>query len=146
LVHPTSTVHSMVEFVDGSVIAQLGAPDMRSPIQYALTFPDRAPCCADGLDLAKIGTLEFRQPDHEAFPALSMAYAVIRTGGSLGAVFNAANGEAVRAFLSPGNEDGKRVPFGRIAEAVRAATDSSQTGPITSRAWVENASTPARAF
>jgi len=146
LVHPTSTVHSMVEFVDGSVIAQLGAPDMRSPIQYALTFPDRAPCCADGLDLAKIGTLEFRQPDHEAFPALSMAYEVIRSGGSLGAVFNAANEEAVGAFLSPGNEDGKRVPFGRIAEAVRAAMDSIQTGPITSLACVENASTTARAF
>lgn len=146
LVHPTSTVHSMVEFVDGSVIAQLGAPDMRTPIQYALTFPDRAACCADRLDLAKIGTLEFREPDHDAFPALSMAYEVIRTGGSLGAVFNAANEEAVAAFLAPGNEDGKRVPFGRIAEAVRAAMDAHDAKPITSLACVEKASDEARAF
>ena len=146
LVHPTSTVHSMVEFVDGSMIAQLGAPDMRTPIQYALTFPDRAPCCADGFDLAKIGTLEFREPDHDAFPALSMAYEVIREGGSLGAVFNAANEEAVEAFLAPGNENGQRVPFGRIAQAVRAAMDAHEARPITSLACVEKASAEARAF
>ena len=146
LVHPTSTVHSMVEFIDGSVMAQLGAPDMRSPIQYALTYPEREPCCAKGLNFARLGVLEFRKPDHDAFPALGMAYEVIRKGGSLGAVFNAANEEAVSAFLAPGNEDGVRLPFGRIAEAVRAAMDAHTIEPITSLACVERVSEQARAF
>lgn len=144
LVHPSSTVHSLVEFLDGSVIAQLGAPDMRAPIQYALTFPDRPEGCAPRLDLAKVGSLEFREPDHAAFPALSLAYGVIRAGGSAGAVFNAANEEAVRAFLAPGNEDGRRVPFGRIAEAVGAAVGAIPPTPIVSLACVERASAAAR--
>lgn len=146
LVHPGSVVHSLVEFADGSVVAQLGAPDMRGPIQYALTFPDRAAGCAERLDLARVGRLEFREPDHAAFPALSLAYGVIRAGGSAGAVFNAANEEAVGAFLAPGNEDGKRVPFGRIAEAVGAAMASVRTGPIESLACVERAGAEARGF
>lgn len=146
LVHPSSTVHSLVEFVDGSVIAQLGSPDMRTPIQYALTFPERPEGCASRLDLARVGRLEFREPDHAAFPALAMAFEVIRAGGSAGAAFNAANEEAVAAFLAPGNEDGRRVPFGRIAQAVRAALDAHEVRPVRSLACVEHAGDEARAF
>lgn len=146
LIHPSSTVHSLVEFADGSVVAQLGAADMRGPIQYALTFPDRPARCGARLDLRDLASLEFREPDHAAFPALTLAYGVIRAGGSAGAVFNAANEEAVSAFLSPGNEGGRRVPFGRIAQAVGAAVDAIQTGPISSLACVEKADDEARAF
>ncbi len=146
LIHPTSTVHSLVEFADGSVMAQLGAPDMRAPIQYALTYPDRPAGCAQRLDLMKLGTLEFREPDHAVFPALKMAFDVIRAGQSAGAVFNAANEEAVAAFLAPENEDGSRVPFGRIAQAVQAAAHAIEPTPIESLACVERASERARAF
>jgi len=146
LVHPASIVHSFVELADGSVLAQLGAPDMRTPIQFALTHPDRLPCPAPRIDLAKLSTLEFREPDRAAFPALAMADEVIRAGGSAGAAFNAANEEAVAAFLAPGNEDGRNVPFGRIAEAVRAALDAHEVRPIRSLACVERAGDEARAF
>ena len=146
LIHPTSTVHSLVEFADGSVMAQLGAPDMRAPIQYALTYPDRPAGCAERLDLMKLGTLEFREPDHAVFPALRLAFDVIRAGKSAGAVFNAANEEAVAAFLAPGNEDGSRVPFGRIAQAVEAAAEAIEPTPIESLECVERAGERARAF
>ncbi len=146
LIHPSSTVHSLVAFADGSVMAQLGAPDMRAPIQYALTFPDRPEGCAEKLDLAAMGTLEFRQPDEELFPALGLAYEAIRAGGNAGAALNAANEEAVGAFLAPGNEDGKRVPFGRIADAVQAAVGAVRPAPISSLACVQRAEEEARAF
>jgi len=146
LIHPSSTVHSLVEFADGSVMAQLGAPDMRAPIQYALTFPDRPVGCAERLDLLKLCTLEFCEPDYAVFPALKLAYDVIRAGQSAGAVFNAANEEAVAAFLAPANEDGSRVPFGRIAQAVEAAVETIKPAPIESLGCVERASERARAF
>ncbi len=100
VIHPQSIVHSMVEFVDGSVVAQLSPPDMRLPIQYALTFPNRAPGISPRLDLTKTGRLDFEPPDEEAFPALSLGFEVARRGGTCGAVLNAANEAAVSRFLA----------------------------------------------
>lgn len=99
VVHPQSIIHSLVEFCDGSVIAQLGEPDMRLPIQYALSYPCRYHKAFDQLDLIKAGTLTFEAPDMEAFPSLRIAIECGKAGGTLPCVFNAANEEAVYAFL-----------------------------------------------
>ena len=99
VVHPQSVVHSAVEFCDGSVIAQLGEPDMRLPIQYALSYPERYDNAFEQLDLLKHGTLTFEEPDTEAFPSLKLAVECGRAGGTLPCAFNAANEEAVYAFL-----------------------------------------------
>ena len=112
LIHPESIIHSMVEFCDGSVIAQLGTPDMRTPIQYALTYPERHPGRSDRLDWSSIRRLNFEPPDVERFPALRIGFEVARRGGTAGAVFNAANEVAVDAFRAG------RVPFGRIPALV----------------------------
>jgi len=114
LIHPESVIHSMVEFIDGSFVAQLGTPDMKVPIQYALTYPNRVKGIAEGLDLARLGQLNFQLPDLEKFRALAIGYQVARTGGSAPVVFNAANEAAVAAFL-----DGK-IRFGRIVELIDA--------------------------
>jgi len=98
-VHPQSIVHSMVEFVDGSVIAQLSPPDMKLPIQYALTYPDRAPSPTGSLDFNTPFSLDFEPPDLDAFPALGLGFEVARQGGTAGAVLNAANEAAVERFL-----------------------------------------------
>lgn len=100
VVHPQSIVHSLVEFCDGSVIAQLGEPDMRLPIQYALSWPERYPYSFEQLDLVKAGTLTFEAPDMEAFPSLKLAVECGKAGGTLPCAFNAANEEAVYAFLA----------------------------------------------
>jgi 1-deoxy-D-xylulose-5-phosphate reductoisomerase len=99
LIHPQSIVHSMVEFRDGSVIAQLGVPDMRGPIAYALSYPSRLPRGVPPLDLSSVGGLTFSKPDRERFPALNMAYAAAESGGTVPAVMNGANEVAVAAFL-----------------------------------------------
>ncbi len=99
VVHPQSVVHSMVEMVDGSVIAQMGVTDMQHPIQYALTYPERKPCDLPSLDLGKIGQLTFEAPDTERFPCLGLAFDALRAGGTMPAVLNAANEVAVQAFL-----------------------------------------------
>ena len=99
VVHPQSIVHSLVEFCDGSVIAQMGDPDMRLPIQYALSWPERYPYAFDQLDLVKYGSLTFEAPDLEAFPSLAIAMECGKAGGTLPCAFNAANEEAVNAFL-----------------------------------------------
>ena len=99
LVHPQSVVHSAVQFVDGAVKAQLGVPDMRLPIQYALSWPERYPYAFDQLDLVKYGSLTFEAPDLEAFPSLKIAIDCGKAGGTLPCAFNAANEEAVNAFL-----------------------------------------------
>lgn len=99
VVHPQSIVHSLVEFCDGSVIAQMGDPDMRLPIQYALSWPERYPYTFDQLDLVKYGSLTFEAPDLEAFPSLKIAMECGKAGGTLPCAFNAANEEAVNAFL-----------------------------------------------
>jgi 1-deoxy-D-xylulose-5-phosphate reductoisomerase len=99
LVHPQSVIHSMVEYVDGSVLAQLGSPDMRIPIAHALAWPERMETPAERLDLASIGTLTFETPDFDRFPALQVARSALETGGSAPIALNAANEEAVAAFL-----------------------------------------------
>ncbi|MFO8012794.1 MAG: 1-deoxy-D-xylulose-5-phosphate reductoisomerase [Phycisphaerae bacterium] len=100
LIHPESTVHALVEFVDGSVMAQLGPPDMRTPIQYALTWPERRPSPWPRLDLAAMDGLHFETPDMARFPALDLGFEVVRRGGTAGAVFSAADEVAVEAFLA----------------------------------------------
>jgi 1-deoxy-D-xylulose-5-phosphate reductoisomerase len=99
LLHPESIVHSLVEFADSSVLAQLGLPDMRGPIQYALCYPERKPSPVEPLDLTRIGALHFRPADFARYPCLGMAYEAGRTGGTAPAVFNAANEVAVARFL-----------------------------------------------
>lgn len=99
LVHPQSIIHSMVEYKDGSIIAQLGSPDMRLPIQFALTYPHRRPNNFSKLDLIKNSNLTFEAPDVEAFPCLELAYEALRVGSTMPAVLNAANEEAVRLFM-----------------------------------------------
>jgi 1-deoxy-D-xylulose-5-phosphate reductoisomerase len=99
VIHPQSIVHSLVEFVDGSVLAQMDYPDMRTPIQFALTFPERVPSARRKLDLGAVGQLTFRPPDFDTFPALQLAYDAARVGGTRPAVLNAANEVAVQCFL-----------------------------------------------
>lgn len=99
VVHPQSVVHSMIEMVDGSIIAQMGVTDMRHAIQYALTFPDRKHCELEPLNFAKFSQLTFEEPDLERFPCLGLAYRALKTGGTLPAAMNAANEIAVQAFL-----------------------------------------------
>ncbi|TCD48265.1 1-deoxy-D-xylulose-5-phosphate reductoisomerase [Chlorobium sp. N1] len=112
VVHPQSIIHSMVEYVDGCVIAQLGSPDMRAPIAYALSWPERCESGIKKLDLATIGTLTFEEPDMERFPALRLAFDALKAGMTYPAVLNAANEIAVAAFLE------KRIGFTAIAETV----------------------------
>ena len=102
VVHPQSVVHSMVEFVDGSTVAQLSPPDMRLPIQYALSYPERWPGVCPTVDWTKSQSLTFESPDFEAFPALQLGFEVARRGGTCGAVLNAANEVAVDRFLRGG--------------------------------------------
>ncbi|WP_437223242.1 1-deoxy-D-xylulose-5-phosphate reductoisomerase [Planctomicrobium sp. SH661] len=99
VVHPQSIIHSMVEFIDGSVLAQLSPPDMRLPVQYALTWPDRKPGISPRLNIKQMLTLEFAPPDRERFPALELGFEVARQGGTSGSVLNAANEVAVARFL-----------------------------------------------
>lgn len=99
VVHPQSIIHSMVQFIDSSVIAQLGCPDMRLPIQYALSFPNRIECDFERLNLAKIATLTFEEPDMDIFPCLKLAYDTLKMGGTYSAVLNSANEVLVNEFL-----------------------------------------------
>ena len=117
LVHPQSIVHSMVEFSDGSVKAQLGVPDMKIPIHYALSYPGRIPANYPRLDLAAIGTLTFEEPDIDTFPCLSLAYEALRIGGTAPAVMNAANEIAVGAFLNG------ELAFTQISELIAHCID-----------------------
>jgi 1-deoxy-D-xylulose-5-phosphate reductoisomerase len=123
IIHPESVIHSFVEFKDGSVLAQLSPPDMRLPIQYALTYPERLPGPARKLDWQKLQAWHFEQPDLETFPSLQSGYEVARRGGTCGAVLNAANEAAVGRFL-----DGD-LPFLDIARACRAALDHHNYSP-----------------
>lgn len=122
LIHPESIVHSLVEFVDGSVVAQLGEPDMCLPIQYALTYPKRVPGIAKPLRLEEIAELHFERPEPGTFRALTLAYDVARIGGTAPAVFNAANEAAVEAFL-----DG-RIRFVQIVELIEHCLDTHEVG------------------
>jgi 1-deoxy-D-xylulose-5-phosphate reductoisomerase len=120
IIHPQSIVHSMVEFVDGSQLAQLSHSDMRFPIQYAVTYPDRVPGSLEPLDLAALGSLEFEAPREDVFPALRLAREAGTTGGTLPAVLNAANEIAVDAFLAG------RIRFPKIWELVERAMAAHQ--------------------
>jgi 1-deoxy-D-xylulose-5-phosphate reductoisomerase len=117
LIHPQSTVHSLVEFVDGSLIAQMDRPDMRNPIQFALTYPERWPTSRPRLDLTQLRTLTFEPPDFDRFPCPLLAYEAARIGGTMPAVLNAANEVAVARFLS-GEMRFTDIP--RLVEAVMA--------------------------
>jgi 1-deoxy-D-xylulose-5-phosphate reductoisomerase len=115
VIHPESVVHSMIELIDGSIIAQMGVTDMRHAIQYALTYPERHPSDLPALNLAKLASLRFEPPDLERFPCISLAYRALRTGGTMPAAMNAANEEAVRAFIA---ERIQLTDIPRVIEAV----------------------------
>jgi len=117
LIHPQSIIHSLVRFVDGSVKAQLGVPDMKIPIQFALSWPDRFPVEWKALDLAEIGSLTFQKPDYTRFPAIPLAVDALRTGGTAPAILNVANEQAVYRFL---NEE---IPFTGIIPIIEKALE-----------------------
>nr|MDQ3333526.1 1-deoxy-D-xylulose-5-phosphate reductoisomerase [Planctomycetota bacterium] len=123
VVHPQSVVHSFVEFVDGSVVAQLSPPDMRLPIQYAMTWPDRIDGVSPRLDWSKSWNLTFEPPDEDAFPALTLGRECAARGGSCGAVLNAANEVAVERFLAGD------IAFLEIPQVCRAVLDSHDYDP-----------------
>jgi 1-deoxy-D-xylulose-5-phosphate reductoisomerase len=123
VIHPQSIVHSLVEFRDGSVVAQLSPPDMKLPIQYALTYPDRVPGIATRLDWNQAYQLDFEPPDPERFPALGLGEEVARRGGTSGVVMNAANEAAVQEFL------GGRLQFHEIVPVSRAVLEHHHFDP-----------------
>jgi 1-deoxy-D-xylulose-5-phosphate reductoisomerase len=139
-IHPQSIVHSLVEFVDGSVLAQLGVPDMRLPIAYALSYPRRLPLNGPPLDLGQIGRLTFEAPDTERFPGLALGYAAAQAGGTMPAVLNAANEIAVAAFLEG------RIRFLDIPRVVEAAMNTHRPQPLTGLDQVLAADRGAREF
>jgi 1-deoxy-D-xylulose-5-phosphate reductoisomerase len=124
LLHPQSIVHSLVEYVDGSVLAQLGAPDMRTPIAYALAWPERIDSGVEFLDLLKAGRLDFRAPDTQKFPCLALAQAAARAGGQHPVLLNAANEVAVEAFLE------RRLNFPGIAAVIEAVVQRGSGGAL----------------
>jgi 1-deoxy-D-xylulose-5-phosphate reductoisomerase len=124
VVHPESIVHSMVEYVDGSVLAQLGNPDMRTALAHALAWPERVDAGVAPLDLVATGRLGFEAPDRETFACLDLAYGVLAAGGSAPIVLNAANEAAVEAFL------GGRLPFLGIAEVIESTLESTPSAPV----------------
>lgn len=126
VVHPQSVVHSMVEMIDGSVIAQMGMTDMRHAIQYALTYPERRVNCIPPLDVANLSRLEFEEPDIDRFPCLGLAYRALHDGGTMPTVLNAANEVAVQAFL-----DGK-LGLGQIATLNEAVMNEHTSQPASS--------------
>ncbi len=126
VVHPQSVVHSLVEFVDGSILAQLGVTDMRLPIQYACSYPERWAAPVPPLDLTTAGPLEFEAPDHGRFPCLGLAYRALRAGGSAPCVLNAANEVAVEAFLRG------ELGFPGIAEVIAATLDAHAPAEVSS--------------
>ena len=126
VVHPESALHSAVEFEDGAIIGQMGCPDMKVPIAYALSWPKRLPHVSESLDLFTLGTMHFEKPDLEAFTCLKLAYAAIDAGASYPIVLNAANEEAVAAFLSD------RISFGQISDVVDRALQRHKAVRISS--------------
>ena len=138
VVHPESVVHSMIELVDGSVIAQMGVTDMRHAIQYALTYPERHGCELPPLDLTTLSALHFESPDLDRFPCITLAYRALREGGTLPAALNAANEEAVQAFID------ERINLTDIPLVIEAVMDRHQTQPATSLAAILEADDSAR--
>lgn len=140
VVHPQSVVHSMVEMIDGSILAQLGVTDMRLPIQYAFSYPDRWSSPLAPLDLARCGRLDFHLPDHEKFPGLRLAYRALETGGGLPVVFNAANEVAVEEFLAG------RLGFTAIPRLIARAMDAHTPAPVNTLLEVRALDAWARAY
>jgi 1-deoxy-D-xylulose-5-phosphate reductoisomerase len=118
VVHPQSIIHSMVEFMDGSIKAQLGVPDMKLPIQYALTYPERPATSYARLNFAQLAQMTFLPPDTEKFPCLALAFRALQSGGTMPAVLNAANEIAVHLFLEG------RIPFTAIPSLIAGAMDA----------------------
>jgi 1-deoxy-D-xylulose-5-phosphate reductoisomerase len=139
VIHPQSIIHSLVQYVDGSVVAELGNPDMRTPIAHALAYPERVGAGVAPLDLFAVGQLNFETPDLERFPCLELAYRALTAGGNAPAVLNAANEVAVAAFL-----DG-RLPYLGIAEVIAAALDAVTQGAIRTLDDVMDADAAGRA-
>ena len=140
VIHPQSVVHSMVELVDGSIVAQLGVTDMRLPIQYAFSYPERWSAPLPSIDLARAGRLEFETPDTAAFPCLGLAYRALEAERSLPVVLNAANEVAVARFL-----DG-RISFNDIPVVIERSMDAHRPAEVTTLAAVRAVDTWARAF
>ncbi|HXC08968.1 MAG TPA: 1-deoxy-D-xylulose-5-phosphate reductoisomerase [Steroidobacteraceae bacterium] len=138
VVHPQSVVHSLVEYADGSMLAQLGAPDMRTPIAQALAWPARFASGVQSLNLAEIGRLDFEPPDHERFPSLGLARAAARAGGTAPAVLNAANEVAVKAFLD------RRLNFTAIAAVIDKVLQRLDSSPVKALGDVLDADAEAR--
>ncbi len=124
LVHPQSIIHSLVEYADGAVVAQLGMPDMRGPIAYALSYPERLDGVSPVLDLARVGTLTFEEPDLERFPCLGYAFDALKAGGSMPAVLSASNETAVKYFLE------ERIGYMDIAPVIRKTMDAHTPSPV----------------
>jgi len=140
VIHPQGIIHSMVDYVDGSVLAQLGNPDMRIPIANALAWPERIASGADALDLFDVATLSFERPDFGRFPCLSLAYQALEAGGSMPAALNAANEEAVAAFLEG------RLGFRRIADVIAATLERNGWTEVETLEAVLGADARARGF
>lgn len=140
VVHPQSTIHSLVQYVDGSVLAELGAPDMRTPIAHALAWPERIASGVDMLDLVACGHFDFMAPDLEAFPCLRLAFEAMSAGGRAPAILNAANEVAVAAFL-----EGK-IAFLRIPEIIEATLNALENAPVQTISDVLAADAQARLF
>jgi 1-deoxy-D-xylulose-5-phosphate reductoisomerase len=138
VVHPQSIIHSMVEFVDGTVLAQLSQPDMRAPISYALSCPERLHDIVAPLDFARIGSLSFFEPDLECFPTIRLAYRALETGGLMPAVMNAANEVAVEKFHE------HAIVFTAIAQLIETVMDTFTGGTADSIAAVQDADRWAR--
>ena len=139
VIHPQSVIHSMVDYIDGSVVAQLGNPDMRTPIAHALAWPERIDSGVAPLDLVSISKLTFESPDLDRFPCLSLAYQALRAGGAAPAILSAANEEAVAAFLD------HRLGFMRIADIIAATLERVGSLPVDSLEAVLFADSKARA-
>ena len=140
LIHPQSVVHSLVEFCDGTVIGNLSVPDMRLPIQYALTYPERKPSPCRRLSLADVGSLEFHPAPEERYPALRFAYRALREGGTMPTVYNGANEAAVKLFME------RRIRFTDIYAAVEYAMERHMPSPVDSLETVFDADWEARAL
>ncbi|MBQ5940819.1 1-deoxy-D-xylulose-5-phosphate reductoisomerase [Massilia sp. AB1] len=139
VIHPQSVIHSMVSYVDGSVLAQLGNPDMRTPIAHALAFPERIASGVAQLDLTTMAALQFHKPDFERFPCLALAFDALRAGGTAPALLNAANEVAVQAFLD------RAIGFRDIDRVIRQVMDEVEHGPAPSIEAVLDQDTRARA-